>query len=165
MALAGRVRSAAAGAKAVNELVNIPDFYRTHVAPDIQSTDANLVSPLAGTRCASCVRTRIWASHRPQRQFSRQQPGIWCTFPCTLSGRRTHLPAAALQSQVLRADSLKFLTTFRFQIPKADVLAGFPGIVQLLGSESNVVHSQAAMCIEQLLSLKVSTAAKPWWQT
>ena len=43
MALAGRTRTAAAGAKAVNELVNIADFFRTQVAPDIQSSDANLV--------------------------------------------------------------------------------------------------------------------------
>jgi Cse1 len=43
MALAGRTRTAAAGAKAVNELVNVADFFRTQVAPDIQSTDANLV--------------------------------------------------------------------------------------------------------------------------
>lgn len=43
MALAGRTRTAAAGAKAVNELVNVADFFCTQVAPDIQSTDANLV--------------------------------------------------------------------------------------------------------------------------
>lgn len=67
-------------------------------------------------------------------------------------------PIAMLQSQVLRADALKFLTTFRIQILKADVLAVFPGVVRLLGSESNVVHSQAAMCIESLLSLKVRFA-------
>lgn len=56
---------------------------------------------------------------------------------------------------MLRADALKFTVTFRAQIPKADVLAAFPGIVALLGSESNVVHSQAAMCIDQLLVMKV----------
>jgi Cse1 len=56
---------------------------------------------------------------------------------------------------VLRADALKFTMTFRAQIPRADVLAAFPGIVALLGSESNVVHSQAAMCIDQLLVMKV----------
>lgn len=65
------------------------------------------------------------------------------------------LERCALQSPVLRADALKFLTTFRTQIPKADVLSVFPGIVRLLGSDSNVVHSYAAVCIERLLSLKV----------
>lgn len=59
------------------------------------------------------------------------------------------------QSKVLKADALRFLTTFRAQIPKADVLAAFPGLVHQLGSESNVVHSYAATCIERLLSVKV----------
>ena len=58
---------------------------------------------------------------------------------------------------MLRADALKFTMTFRAQIPKADVLAAFPGIGALLGSESNVVHSQAAMCIDQLLVMKVGS--------
>ena len=56
MALAGRVRTAAAGAKAVNELVNISDFFRTQVAPDIQSTDANLV-------CSSIRLSNLVSSH------------------------------------------------------------------------------------------------------
>ena len=32
----------------------------------------------------------------------------------------------------------------------------FPAVVRLLGSDSNVVHSYAAICIERLLSMKVS---------
>lgn len=60
-----------------------------------------------------------------------------------------------MQAPVLKADALKFLTTFRSQIPKAEALAAFPGLVRLLGSDSNVVHSYAATCIERLLSLKV----------
>lgn len=42
-ALAARARTAAAGATATNELVNIVDFYRAQIAPDLQSTDANQV--------------------------------------------------------------------------------------------------------------------------
>jgi Cse1 len=68
-----------------------------------------------------------------------------------------HVLPWVAQSQVLLADALKFTMTFRAQIPKPDVLAAFPGIVALLGSESNVVHSQAAMCIDQLLVMKVRT--------
>jgi len=98
-ALTARGRTAASGATATNELVNLGDFYRTHIAPDLMAADVN-------------------------------------------------------EAPVLKADALKFLTTFRSQIPKAEALAAFPGLVRLLGSDSNVVHSYAATCIERLLSLK-----------
>jgi len=51
----------------------------------------------------------------------------------------------------------------RSQVPKAEVLAAFPGIVRLLGSHSNVVHSYAAICIERLLSLKVRLLHRRIW--
>lgn len=60
-----------------------------------------------------------------------------------------------LQGLILKADALKFLTTFRSQLSKADAIAVFPAVVRLLGSDSNVVHSYAAICIERLLSMKV----------
>lgn len=42
-ALAARTRTVAAGAAAVNELVNIVDFYRSQIAPDLQATGAEQV--------------------------------------------------------------------------------------------------------------------------
>ena len=67
-------------------------------------------------------------------------------------------PAAAAADNglaVLTADALKFLTTFRSQIPK-DMLVGlFPKLVEALGSPSNVVHSYAGICIERLLVSRV----------
>lgn len=65
------------------------------------------------------------------------------------------------QAPVLKADALKFLTTFRSQISSAEVLAAFPGLVRLLGAQANVVHSYAATCIERLLCLKVASAPAP----
>ena len=64
-----------------------------------------------------------------------------------LSTPRDHLP-------VLKADCLKFVITFRSQLPRETTLALFSSIVQLLGAESNVVHSYAATCLERALALK-----------
>ena len=58
---------------------------------------------------------------------------------------------------VLKADAIKFLTTFRGQVPKATCMQLLPSLVQALGSPSNVVHSYAAICIERLLASKVSS--------
>eukprot|EP00951_Prasinocladus_malaysianus_P012955 scaffold97281_cov36-Prasinocladus_malaysianus.AAC.1 len=56
----------------------------------------------------------------------------------------------------LKADALKFFTTFRNQIPKETVIPLFPNIINFLWAESNVVHSYAAICFERLLALKPS---------
>eukprot|EP00897_Mesotaenium_endlicherianum_P004221 jgi/Mesen1/3827/ME000207S02837 len=55
---------------------------------------------------------------------------------------------------VLKADALKFLTTFRGQIPKAATLELLPRLIAFLGAESNVVHSYAANCIERMLVVR-----------
>ncbi|KAL2468838.1 Exportin-2 [Forsythia ovata] len=65
-----------------------------------------------------------------------------------------------LQSQdvdgfpMLKAGALKFFTMFRNQISKPIAMALLPDVVRFLGSESNVVHSYAASCIEKLLLVK-----------
>jgi exportin-2 (importin alpha re-exporter) len=72
----------------------------------------------------------------------------------------------ALQNPILRADALKYLTTFRSLISKADAIAVFPHVVRALNSDSNVVHSYAAIAVERLLSMKVRPIAHaqavPW---
>ncbi|GLJ21568.1 hypothetical protein SUGI_0400040 [Cryptomeria japonica] len=55
---------------------------------------------------------------------------------------------------LLKADALKFITTFRYQIPKATALSLIPHLMRFLLSESNVVHSYAANCIEKMLIIK-----------
>ena len=59
---------------------------------------------------------------------------------------------------VLKADALKFLTTFRSQLPKDACVRIFERLVVLLGSESNVVHTYAATAVERLLSSKASAS-------
>lgn len=55
---------------------------------------------------------------------------------------------------MLKAGALKFFTMFRNQISKPVALALLPDVVRFLSSESNVVHSYAASCIEKLLLVK-----------
>lgn len=55
---------------------------------------------------------------------------------------------------VLKADALKFLTTFRSQVPKALCLELLPSVAALLGAHDNVVHSYAALAVERLLTVR-----------
>lgn len=55
---------------------------------------------------------------------------------------------------MLKAGALKFFTMFRTQIPKSIAMALVPHVVRFLCSDSNVVHSYAASCIEKLLLVK-----------
>lgn len=56
---------------------------------------------------------------------------------------------------ILKADALKFLTILRSQLPIPVLLAAFGNLVALLASDSNVVHTYAAIAIERLLASKV----------
>ncbi|XP_051129556.1 exportin-2-like [Andrographis paniculata] len=61
---------------------------------------------------------------------------------------------------MLKAGALKFFTMFKNQISKPVALALLPDVVRLLVSESNVVHSYAATCIEKLLLVKDGSMAR-----
>ena len=65
------------------------------------------------------------------------------------------LKAADVNAQpILKADALKFVTTFRSQLPAATAVSLLPSFVRLLASEHYVVHSYAATAIERFLALK-----------
>lgn len=55
---------------------------------------------------------------------------------------------------ILKADALKFVTTFRSQLPAATLVALLSPCIALLGSEHVVVHSYAATAIERFLALR-----------
>lgn len=65
-----------------------------------------------------------------------------------------------LQSQdinlysLLKAGALKFITVFRDQLPKANVMPLIPEVIRFLRAESNVVHSYAAIFMEKLFLVK-----------
>ncbi len=134
MALTVRGKTAAQGATATNQLVNVMDFFSQHILPELQSQQLD-------------------------------------------------------QRPVLKADALKYLTTFRSQIPKETcvqvsiasacgcatglasvcivltyqptmLLQIFQQLGVLLGSEANVVHTYAAVAVERLLAQKVSISLK-----
>lgn len=55
---------------------------------------------------------------------------------------------------MLKAGALKFFTMFRNQISKPVAVTLLPDVVRFLVSDSNVVHSYAASCIEKLFLVK-----------
>ncbi|KAH7622261.1 putative Exportin-2 [Nannochloris sp. 'desiccata'] len=103
-ALAVKGRTAAAGATSTNSLVNLQDFYASHVAPELAAPDVDA---------------------RP----------------------------------VVKADCLRFATTFRSQLSREAALDLFPKAASLLASTHNVVHSYAAMLVERLLAQRINGAS------
>ena len=99
-------KTEAKGATETNNLVQIGDFFNSHVVPELKTA-----------------------------------------------------PGAAAHA-MLQADSLKFLVTFRSLLPKEACLGLMGDVIGLLASESNVVHSYAALCIERMLALREGTARR-----
>ena len=67
----------------------------------------------------------------------------------------TELQKPDLSSQpVLRADAIRFITTFRSTLPKDLLVSCLPLIAVHLKSPSHVVHTYAAHCIEKMLILR-----------
>ncbi|CAG2168210.1 unnamed protein product [Oppiella nova] len=65
------------------------------------------------------------------------------------------------QIPVLRADALKYIMTFRNQLPlKEVIIPSLPLIVQHMSAPSVVVHTYAAHTLEKLLTLRDSTQQK-----
>lgn len=62
--------------------------------------------------------------------------------------------ASTSDNPVIKADCLKFATTFRSQLSPDVTLDLFPKATKFLTSRDNVVHSYAAILIEKLLSLR-----------
>jgi len=58
-----------------------------------------------------------------------------------------HLP-------VLKADSLRYVVTFRSQLGKGLLLQALPNVIKLLRCKSQVVHTYAAHAIERMLMIK-----------
>eukprot|EP00026_Physarum_polycephalum_P001434 Phypoly_transcript_01435.p1 GENE.Phypoly_transcript_01435~~Phypoly_transcript_01435.p1 ORF type:complete len:984 (+),score=185.73 Phypoly_transcript_01435:58-3009(+) len=58
------------------------------------------------------------------------------------------------RSPVLRATSIKFITTFRQQLPVDVYTAALPHLIALMRDPNYVIHSYAATCVERLLTVK-----------
>ncbi|KAG7209545.1 hypothetical protein KM043_015625 [Ampulex compressa] len=55
---------------------------------------------------------------------------------------------------VLKADSIKFIMTFRSVLPREMVVGSLPQLIRHLGASSIVVHSYAACGIDKILAMK-----------
>ncbi len=62
--------------------------------------------------------------------------------------------AQANINPVLHASCLRYVTIFRNQLTKNQVIQLIPAVVKHVGSNSAVVHTYAANCIERILSVK-----------
>ena len=63
------------------------------------------------------------------------------------------------QQPVLRADAIRYLTTFRSVLPAETVISSLPVLVRHLTAPSPIVHTYAAHCLEKLLMLRSSGVA------
>ncbi|KAL1513102.1 hypothetical protein ABEB36_002566 [Hypothenemus hampei] len=57
---------------------------------------------------------------------------------------------------VLKADAIKYIMSFRSVLPSDLVISTFPQLMRHLSSESAVVHTYAACCIEKILIMRDS---------
>jgi len=57
---------------------------------------------------------------------------------------------------VIKADAMRYISTFRQQLPKETVLQTIPNLIRYLSSEIPVVHTYACHAIERILTVKVA---------
>lgn len=63
------------------------------------------------------------------------------------------LKDASSHSPILKADAIKFVTMFRYHLPKESFSVLFPLLIQYLKSPARVVHTYAAWAIERFLTI------------
>jgi len=103
--LATRAKTAKHGITKTNHLVNLGDFCKVHILPELQNL------------------------------------------------------SNAVEFPVLKADCIKYVLTFRSQIPSEIVKTALPALVHYLKFQSVVVHTYAAVAIEKLLVMKDSSGS------
>lgn len=177
MALAVRGKTLAAGATTVNELVDFEQFCREHVLPEIGTDDVNARPVLKADAlrcappCAMAVSLLRRIAARPAGLHVRVHRGAaWTTsrdLPAELTcheprrrdlacARGGRLQAQGDDGQQSRPAPCRYIYLFRSKLSKALLVDTFPKIVRLVGADSNVVHSYAAIALERLLALHVA---------
>ncbi|KAK9742855.1 hypothetical protein RND81_03G200800 [Saponaria officinalis] len=141
-------------------LKGIATHYRDKVAP--------LVNSIVQTMLASCAENPAanWKYKDSAIYLVTSLNSVKANAPNVLTGyfdlqsffALVVVPELQIQDvnsyPLLKAGTLKFLTVFRNQLPKSSVMPLIPEVIRFLGSESNVVHSYAAIFIEKLLLVK-----------
>ncbi len=162
-ALTVRGSTQAAGVTSTNQFVNIGDFFNQQVCclfvgGCLWGGCMDLSDMCTQPHCCVSTATPTYIPTHIPTNTPTYPPAHIPTYPPQPLHKQV---VPELQSPdinalpVLKADALKFLTNFRAHVPKPQCLALFPNLVGLLGAESNVVHSYAAIAVERLLSMKV----------
>ena len=133
LALTVRGKTAAQGATTTNQLVNILDFFNQHILPELQSPqmDQRPVIKADALKYLTLFRSQI--------------PKDICVQVCHFVHGVAQIAAAV---QARDSSYLDFDWTIALQVVQR--------LVTLMGSDSNVVHTYAAVAVERLLAQKVS---------
>ncbi|CAE7659585.1 cse1l [Symbiodinium pilosum] len=94
-------------------------------------------------------------THREGVTVTNQNVNVLHFFTSLVAPELTAEPLS--QRSVLRASCLKFVTVFRNQLPREQVGQVLPAVCRHITSESPVVHTYAAICIEKLLRVRDAT--------
>jgi Cse1 len=167
-------KTAAAGATAVNGLVDVSAFYSQHVLPELTTEDVDARPVLK----ADCLRRASLGIALGSTDGSFVSNRCICTgcrivsrafaavsHPLRTAGAVSEMCASRQKLAHTSCDSQmhilrRYVYMFRGKLAKADLLAVFPSVMRLLRAESNVVHSYAAIVIERLLALQLAQARR-----
>ncbi|KAK6166863.1 hypothetical protein SNE40_023474 [Patella caerulea] len=61
------------------------------------------------------------------------------------------------ENPILKAGAIKYLMVFRNQLPQPALITSLPSLIHFLTSNSNVIHTYAAHCLERLFMVKNAT--------
>ena len=129
------------GASAVNANVDVGKYFAGHIQPELSASDIN-ASPII----------KVLTQH--PLAFVVASAIASCVCVCLTvrvdNGLLEHLQAACI----------KFVSTFRNQLPKANLVNFIPIVGNFLRAKSHVVHSYAASAIERILSVRETMDAK-----
>lgn len=127
------------GASAVNANVDVGKYFAGHIQPELSASDINaspIIKVLTQHPLAFVVASAIASCIRLTVRVD--------------NGPLSHLQAACI----------KFVSTFRNQLPKANLVNFIPIVGNFLRAKSHVVHSYAASAIERILSVRETMDAK-----
>ena len=109
------------GATVTNELVNIPDFYRQHILPDLQAADIQEVWPISRLRVFTIwfQQSQVLLLYKQSVRVHDATHALVCsqsrcaaedrTWPgASLACVRLPIPSSVLQGLVLQAGVLPF---------------------------------------------------------
>jgi hypothetical protein len=81
-------------------------------------------------------------------------PAVDPSNPAAGAGAAAYAAAAVNELPIAKAAALKFITTFRAQFSREQLVALLPMVVPFAGANSFVVHTYAANCFERVLTIK-----------